>query len=440
MKRYITMSALAAGLMLLGACSEDDIPSSPSYDGSSVLAAFQNYASLGNSLTAGYQSGAWGNPDHIEYSFPAQLARHLGITDFDQVSMLDTGVNSSGTGGNMVLSFDAEGSPVLSNSALNQANLLYLTGAQEGMSFAAPRNFGIPGITLQFAMGASLSAYGAGNPYANCYRTAATDTMTQFEMALASGADFMTVWLGNNDVLGFVTSGGNAEITNEGVFSALAQSMTAGLAGVEHVVVLNIPAVTAIPFVTYVTPIMRAKELAAGITEPFVYAYDDAMIPTQYSIAEGADNYILLPAQSLLSADTTGTFGLHPANPLPEYLLLDSAELAAAESAQATFNAALAAAVDDANLARVELGLAPILLADVATFFDEILTDGYTVGTHNLTTEFVTGGVFSLDGVHPTSLGYGCITAFIVEQMNEGWNLNIEPYDVNQLLGVVGGL
>ena len=433
MKQYILSASLIAGLLLVSSCSEDDIPSSPNYAGDDVLAAFHDYAALGNSLTAGYQSGAWGNPDHIEYSFPAQLARHLGIEDFEQVSMLDTGVNSSGTGGNMILTFDAEGNPVLEDSELNPANLAYLAGAQEGMSFAAPRNFGIPGITLAYAVGAPLATYGAGNPYANCYVNETTGAMTQVELALASGADFMTVWLGNNDVLGYVTSGGNADITDQATFTFLVGQLTAGLADVEHVVMLNIPAVTSIPYVTYVTPIVRAQ-LEALELPAAIYAYDDNMVPQVYPLATDSNNYILLPAQTALSEDPT--LGASAGNPLPEHLLLDSEELAAAEAAQQAFNQILAAAVEAANANRDT----PILLADVATFFDDILSGGYAVGTHTLTPEFVTGGIFSLDGVHPNSLGYGCITAFLIERMNTGWDLNLEPYDVSTLLGLVGGL
>ena len=53
-----------------------------------------------------------------------------------------------------------------------------------------------------------------------------------------------------------------------------------------------------------------------------------------------------------------------------------------------------------------------------------ILNDIHDHGLHyagtEITTDFITGGLFSLDGVHPTSKGYGVIANEFIEVINRG--------------------
>jgi hypothetical protein len=69
-----------------------------------------------------------------------------------------------------------------------------------------------------------------------------------------------------------------------------------------------------------------------------------------------------------------------------------------------------------------------------------VVENGYEVHGEHFSTEFVSGGVFSLDGIHPSSLGYGILTNRIIERMNEGWGTNIAPVDLASIYGVTPGL
>ena len=51
------------------------------------------------------------------------------------------------------------------------------------------------------------------------------------------------------------------------------------------------------------------------------------------------------------------------------------------------------------------------------------------------TTTFVTGGLFSLDGVHPTSRGQGIIANEFIKVINTKWGTSIPLVNVSQIPG-----
>ena len=51
------------------------------------------------------------------------------------------------------------------------------------------------------------------------------------------------------------------------------------------------------------------------------------------------------------------------------------------------------------------------------------------------TTTFVTGGLFSLDGVHPTSRGYGIVANEFIKVINTKWGTSIPLVNVSQIPG-----
>jgi hypothetical protein len=436
MTKTLTLLALGlAAVVLTGCGTSDDMPTAPRYAAPADLAGLQEYAAIGNSLTAGYQSGAWGNPEHVAASFPNLIARQLGIAGFKQVGMTGTGLGfvSGSPVGNMVVNMGASG-PALSYTAADAANVAaMMAGAPADFDFSAPRNFGIPGITLMHSAGAPLSVYATGNPYAAFYTNAASAAKTQLQLAAEAGAGFITCWLGNNDVLGFVTSGGTGAITPQATFQASLNGVAALLGSTPYLAVMNIPSVTDIPFVTYANTVIIAT--LDRLNHPHaVYAVVDGAT-TVLPIDPGTGNYVLLPAASAMAADPT--LGALPTNPLPDAYVLDAAELAAAQAAVESFNGMLAAMVDGLNAANRDHHA---ILVDMNAFFSEVVDNGYSYAGETFTTRFVTGGIFSLDGVHPTSLGYAIVANHILEAMGEHWELDLEPVDLAEFIGVNNGL
>ena len=66
--------------------------------------------------------------------------------------------------------------------------------------------------------------------------------------------------------------------------------------------------------------------------------------------------------------------------------------------------------------------------ADLADVSD---ADGLNFGTGSITSEFVFGGGFSLDGVHPTATGYAVIANGFIDAINDQFSAGLQRVDPN---------
>jgi hypothetical protein len=76
----------------------------------------------------------------------------------------------------------------------------------------------------------------------------------------------------------------------------------------------------------------------------------------------------------------------------------------------------------------------PVIIVDIYGIFNDIRAHGYHVGGLTLTSTFVTGGIFSYDGVHPSTIGYTLITDEFVKALNAGGGVQIERPDFTSAL------
>jgi len=105
--------------------------------------------------------------------------------------------------------------------------------------------------------------------------------------------------------------------------------------------------------------------------------------------------------------------------PLPPEVILDVAEQEVIQDRTAAFNRIIA---DEAR----RTGAA---LVDVHRLLARARARGLVVGGQRLTTDFL-GGLFSLDGIHPTNTGYAIIANAFIEAMNEVLHTWIRPVDL----------
>src|SRR5699024_7422489 len=109
------------------------------------------------------------------------------------------------------------------------------------------------------------------NPFFTRMLTPDHFNASMLEVAVAQDPSFFTVFIGNNDVLGFATSGGadpNSPITPEGQFSAAYNAIiNAFTANGAKGAVANIPDVTSTPFFTTIpyNAIVLSAEEAEGL-------------------------------------------------------------------------------------------------------------------------------------------------------------------------------
>ncbi|MCI9844398.1 SGNH/GDSL hydrolase family protein [Flavobacterium pectinovorum] len=107
--------------------------------------------------------------------------------------------------------------------------------------------------------------------------------------------------------------------------------------------------------------------------------------------------------------------------PLPDRYVLLPSEVAEIEVATTAYNLTIKTAAETNNLAIVD---AKSIMEQLGKR-EGIVSDNYT-----LTSTFVTGGMFSLDGVHPSPRGYALIANKFIEAINLKYSSNIKPVNL----------
>jgi hypothetical protein len=77
---------------------------------------------------------------------------------------------------------------------------------------------------------------------------------------------------------------------------------------------------------------------------------------------------------------------------------------------------------------------APVV--DVNSIFNDIVANPPTIGGFTVTRQY-TGGLFSMDGFHPSNTGQALIAQAFIEKMNDAWMLNIPNLTEADLARVV---
>ena len=446
MKMYQKGLIFAIMALLVIGCKKDDAPVE-----AKASADVKKYVSIGNSLTAGFQSNGLYKSAQI-YGYPKLIAQQLTaasatIGTFEIPYWEDTGsYGADGKASRLVLK--SLTGPVIVTEGVSP-------GVLSNTALARPYdNLGIPGAVIYDFLDTTNFTTKSGarlNPFfASILRSSAFGANI-LKQAKALNPDLVSFWLGNNDVLGYATSGGVSPSapTSASAFAALysqaLDSLRAALPNAK-IVVGNIPDVKAVPYFTTIGPKVAAS-LPTGVYARYQMhgnagvAYDSSrftetnapyltLTSSTYApyigVASGKwykDNkYPALPT----GIDTTKPFGVHPQNPLPDALVLDASEQAVAQTAITAFNTSIAAAATKDNAA----------LVDVNTIFNNIKANGITVGGVKYTTDFITGKLFSLDGVHPSAKGQGIVANEFIKAINSKFSFTIGEVDISALPGI----
>jgi hypothetical protein len=124
--------------------------------------------------------------------------------------------------------------------------------------------------------------------------------------------------------------------------------------------------------------------------------------------------------------DTTKPFGFHPQNPWPDALVLDADEVVVASTAVAAFNQTIATVAAAKGA----------VLVDINGFFAGVKRNGYSWAGQKFTADYVSGGLFSLDGVHPSSRGAGVVANQFIKAMNAGFGTSVTFVDLASIPGI----
>lgn len=477
MKNIKYLAIMALGLVACEPELDNSIEDSGTY--SSGTADFSKFVTIGNSLTAGYADGTV-YLEGQKNSYPNILAEKfsfVGGGEFTQ-PLVNDNIGGLTLGGNQI----ANTRLVLSGNPLGPNYMEGTPTTDVSNILTGPfNNVGVPGAKSFHLLSTSYGDVsgvltGTANPY--FVRMASSPSASMLDDAMDQDATFFSLWIGNNDILSFATSGGvgvdrtgnynpatygSNDITDptvfHGTYDALLNGMTAnGAKGV----VMNIPTVTSIPYFTtvpYNAIPMDAATAAGTNANPVVSGYNGGLLYAQsimmidaaevaqrtinftagqnavviedesltdlsalgmpkYRQATSAD-LITLPTSSVLGTladpnNPTSVIGVGV--PLNDSQVLTEAEVNMVITAQTAYNnsiAMLAAANDN------------VILVDVNAAMNQLANGGISYDGGMITSEFVYGGGFSLDGVHPTARGYAVISNIILDRINEEFDATI---------------
>lgn len=465
------------------ACSDDEtVVVNNTSDGLPLTAGsadFSNYVSLGNSLTAGYCDNALFIEGQAN-SYPAILANQFALVGGGEFKIPYTNDNTGGLllGGNVIAG---------TRLYFNGAGPVPVTGiptTEVSTVLAGPfNNMGVPGAKSFHLLAPGYGnvagvATGQANPY--FVRFASSPSTTILADASAQNPTFFSLWIGNNDVLSYATSGGSGtnqtgnfnpatygpnDITDPNVFAnvytALVDGMTAnGAKGV----VANLPYVTTIPFFTTVphNPVPLDAATAAQLNAGFA-AYNNGLLFAQSvglltadevakrTISFSASNFnrvvmvdsyltnlsaygipsyrqataedlVVLPARSFIGTAVGG----NPTQingvsvPLADNWILSKDEILEVKIATDAYNATIQSIASAKGLAFV----------DANALMTRVANGGITADNFTVTSAYVTGGGFSLDGVHPSPRGYALISNEFIKAINATYGSNFKGVNI----------
>lgn len=381
MKKLAATAALLSAILLTLAHGQDPAP-----------ASFRNLIAVGDSLTAGFQNNSL-NAVGQNHSYPAFFARQAGTYLFQPL------ITQPGIPNELVLI--SPGPPPVIESRPGPSGTRVFP-------LIVPQNLAVPGQRVADALTTrpslpldTLEDAILGVPILLIPQLG-IPPLSQVELAFVLQPTMTLFWLGNNDVLGAVTGADPSRITSPEAFQAgYATAVGTILASGSRILVANIPDPTRVPFLT------SAPQVAALAGAPL------AVIGPLLGIAE--EDLVTAPGLALASLILTGQL----AGPLPDNVVLTPAEVLAVRSAVAGF-----------NLFIQQLSQAMSFpVVDIHSLFNEIDENGVEVGDRILTTGFL-GGIFSLDGVHPTRTGQALIANAFIETANAAFGRSIPPVDV----------
>ncbi len=229
---------------------------------------------------------------------------------------------------------------------------------------------------------------------------------TALQQAVALKPTTAVLWIGSNDVLFSILYG--TTLTDVSTFSALYHLAATTLAASSgHLVLANVPDVTLVPYLTSVPTLATIVGLPVGVVElVFGLQPDDKVTPYAFALIEAMGTSLTALPDSIAQGP----------------VVIRAATLSQIRAAVTAYNAEIAneAAANGAAL------------VDIYSLVNDLAANGVVVSGQKLTTGF-TGGLFSLDGIHPTDTGYAIIANEFIKTMNGSFSAGIPPVSAEQV-------
>ncbi|HEX4599836.1 MAG TPA: SGNH/GDSL hydrolase family protein [Gemmatimonadales bacterium] len=406
MSRTTTLlGAATLGLVLGAGCNDEQL-----FRPTSVIpvnALFTRYVAMGNSITAGFQSAGI-NDSTQRQAYPVLLAGQMQTPFFQPL------MNKPGCPPPLVNVF---------TGAVVQPPVPPLNCAlREPQPLPPPflSDVAVPGAKVIDA----LSNF-APTGDANALTTLFLGGMTQIQAMERANPTFVTIWIGNNDVLGAATDTANAGnpalVTRVDSFTTRYTAMLNSVDSTPskgHGVLIGVADVGLIPYLSYGQVYLFVKSTGAL---PANFAVSNDCAP---SALGGVGDTVLVPFRYGF-----GLIAAAQANPSTTYTLdclndhnIEPAELANLHAAVKGYNAAIAALAAARGYAYADPNPALLALradtAQVAPFPHANPADP----------KFTTapfGTAFSKDGVHPSAASHKLIANLLIQAIDAQYGTTV---------------
>ena len=436
-RRLAALPLLLAALVLavLPGCEDEQLVEPDDAERGTI---FNSYVALGNSITAGFQSGGIYAETQRE-SYTNLLAAGMG-TEFDLPLLHAPGCPPPLT--QIFPTQERLGGPEAPPCALRSPDVP-----------PAINNVAVPGAEVIDAT-SNLSPASNANPLT----TFILGGRTQVEAALDANPTFASVWIGNNDVLGAALAGNTALITDgadfENRYTALLDSLEQA-DDLQGALLIGVPDVTKVP------------ALSAGAAYLGVVRQTD-VAPPNLEVANtcapsnrgGVGDVTLVPFQhgaTLLQVATTlnqqmgdraptitldcdqdrtvretigaafgGVSNIPPSisdaiSGTANISLLAQGEIGQVVQAVQQFNAVIEAQADERGYAYLDPN--PLFAANAAQIppFPELID----IPNNDFSPDQPFGPLFSLDGVHPSAQTHQIVAQAAAAAINDTYDTNL---------------
>jgi len=406
-------SAALLGLLLVAACQNDQL--NRPFANTPVDPLFARYVSMGNSITAGFQSGGI-NDSTQQQSYAVVLARAMRSPFF-------------------VPLMRRPGCPPPFTNVFTQARVGGATPTT-----CALRN--VPQIPPPYISNTAVPGAEAIDIYSNLDTASNANALTQFflggmtqaQMMERAQPTFVSVWIGNNDVLGAATSATNAgdstAITSIANFQARYGALldTIAAAKPRGVVLIGVANVTGVPYFTRGSTYWGIKNTVPGAF-PASFTVSANCAPSATLIPGARGDTVLVPfpyGAALLGAAQAGApRNLDCADTVKAIIV--PRELINLVTAVGAYNAYISAQATSRGWAYLDPnGKFATLAADTGQVRQfPYFPKGNAGDTVAVRRPF--GRAFSLDGIHPSASAHKLIADTVRIVINAKYGTAIPP-------------
>jgi len=353
---------------------------------------FSNTVFLGDSLTAGYQSGSLLDTQQVHGWAPV-LAKQAGFNIIQPLIAYPGAPN--------VLKLVSVGPPPVittvpgtttgrDNFATQVTDLAVPGAFLNDVINTVPLVNPAPGQQQlnQLVLGFPGLGYG--------------QALSQLGFAINAQPTTIFLWIGNNDALIADLTGMPSNMTPVATFTTQYQTLMTQLTTLTsaHLVIANIPDVTQVPYLQPAALVLAETSQQTGLPTQILIGLL-GIVPGDYVNPTG-----LAEIPLILGGTQKG--------PINDAGVLSAAEVVTVQAQVTPFNQVIAAQAQAAGAT----------LVDINALFKQVAASGLTINGYTGTGTFL-GGFFALDGIHPTNTGYAVVANKFIDTMNGAINTKI---------------